>query len=96
MQMRQMSLGKLEELSDVAMKGCWRGRCRCRLKHITHWCCHHQNRWYCPTCLQTAAAKKPQKYRKIELMAALFTASTHFLLFGSLKLRRKIHKSEKR
>lgn len=94
MQMRQMSLGKLEELSDVAMKGCWWGRCR--LKRITHGCCHHQNRWYRPTCLQNAAAKKPPKYRKIELMAALFTASTHFLLFGSLKLRRKIHKSEKR
>lgn len=92
MQMRQMSLGKLEELSDVAMKGCWRGRCR--LKHITHGCCHHQNRWYCPTCLQLP--KKTPKYRKIELMAALFTASTQFLLFGSLKLRRKIHKSVKR
>lgn len=97
MQMREMSLGKLEELSDVVMKGCqWRWW---QLKCISQGCCSNRNRCYSPTCLQTQGlwlrVSCQRKSRENRANGCIVHREHSLLIVLFIKIKEKTQKSEK-
>lgn len=93
----KMSLGKLEELSDVVMKGCqWRWW---QLKCITQGCCSNRNRCYSPTCLQTQGlwlrVSCQRKSRENRANGCIVHREPSLLIVLFIEIQEKTQKSEK-